>query len=222
MSDGLELTKYEELIYNTHLRVSRTRQSKPFRYRKDFTSIDDKTKIYLKKISLFLEKFEHIKLDEFIVAPYEIYKDENYFELDYYTTLKATKAYTLFQTSKLYESPDSEYHLNNIIESLNFIQKFCKQHELKLAHYLKHCPDKVPSFFIHLKEHKVNIYTLLGFKDFTKELRGIDAELAKFILGEELYNRVDTSRTKLFGSQKALPLISKGLQIIEKKLEEKS
>ena len=221
MSEILELSKYEELIYNTHLRISKIHLKQPFKYRKNFKTLDDKTVGTLKKISYFLRKFDHIKLDDFISAPYTVYKDENYFDLEYYTTLKATKAFALFQNIKLTEDPDSAYHLNNIVESLNFIQKFCKEQNITLPEYTSYCTGKVPDFITHLKEHKVNIYTLIPIHLFEKQIKILDPELVKFILGEEMYNKIPLLKTKLYGSQKAYKLTKAGLQIIEKKLQKK-
>ena len=91
MLDTTAVTDFEQHIYNTHLKISRQKRNQPFRYRKDFTDLDIKQIFYLKKISLFLKNFTHINLEEFIKAPYDIYPDELYFDLQYYTTLKATK-----------------------------------------------------------------------------------------------------------------------------------
>lgn len=221
MSNELEISKFEEHIYNTHLRISKTHLKQPFKYRKKFDNLDDKTTVCLKKISYLLNKFNHIKVEDFISAPYTVYPDENYFNLEYYTTLKATKAYTLFQNIKLTEDPDSSYHITNIVDSLNFIQKFCREQNITLSEYITYCPENVPTFISHLKEHRVNIYTLIPLNGFDKQIKSLDPELLKFILGEEMYNRLSVFRTKLFGSQKAHKLIKTGLQLIEKKLHKK-
>jgi hypothetical protein len=222
MESELEITEFEKIIYNTHLRISRSRQAQPFKYRKEFSNIDDLTKICLKKISHFLAKFNHIKLEDFLSAPYDVYKDEKYFDLKYYTTLKATKTYAIFQNNKIYEDPDTEYHLNNVVESLNFIMRYCRDNNLLLCGYLDFIPaGSMPIFLTHLKEHKINIFTLLGLTGFLKKIKSLDAELVKFTIGTELYNRLNICHTKLLNSQKALKLISKGLTIVEKKLQQK-
>jgi hypothetical protein len=219
MPDILQLSKFEEHIYNTHLKISRQHKNLPFKYRKDFGNVSDKTKAALKKISLFLQKFEHIKLEDFILAPYKIYKDEDFFDITYYTTLKATKAYSLYQNSLLYEDPDSLQQINNIVESLKYLQSFCQNKHITLDQYLTYQEDKLPCFLVHLKEHKVNLYTLLGLKNFIKEFSKIDAELTKFILGEETYNRVQTNKNKLLSSKKAFSLITQGLLKINENLK---
>lgn len=219
MSDPLELTLYEQQLYNIHLKISKIHRNLPFKYRKDFSSLDDKTKATIKKISIFLQKFKHIKPEEFIVAPYKIYQDEEYFDLQYYTTLKATKAYTLYQTKKLQEDIDSTSQLKSIVDSLQFIQEFCKNNNLQLTDYLTHYTDKLPSFILHLKEHHINLYTLYGFKDFPKIIQKTDFDLLTFILGEDVVNHIDACKSKLFLSKKAYPLITSGLQKIHKNLQ---
>lgn len=222
MTDVLSLNSYEEHIYNTFLRTSRTRNKQPFKYRKDFTSLPDKTKSDIKKISYFLKKFEHIKVEDFFTAPYIIYPDETYFELEYFTTLKATKAYTLFQKKRIYSDPDSEEQLANIKEALQFILSFCRTNQIQLDAYLTHRDELTPTFLLHLREHKVNIFALLGFTNFSKELSTVPPDLVRFIIDEELYNKIDIFRTKLAASQKAKYLVAKGLQKIQTILKENS
>jgi hypothetical protein len=211
----IPLTDYEKLIYNTHLRVSRSKKGLPFKYRKDFEFLDDVYINSIKKIAIFLAKFPHIRLEDFIKAPYEIYSDEQYFELDYYTTLKATKAYTLYQKKKEQLDPDSEEQLKSIIDSLKFIFNFCKEQNIPVETYIKHQTECRSSYILHLKEHRINVYTLLGFSDFERDLRTNDSELLKFILGEDFLNNLSSFRTRFFMSKKAKNLVELGIQKIK-------
>jgi hypothetical protein len=70
---------------------------------------------------------------------------------------------------------------------------------------------------LHLKEHRVNVYSLLGFLNFEKNLRAQDPELLKFILGEDFLNNLSSFRLKLFTSKKAKRLIELGIQKIKHK-----
>jgi hypothetical protein len=222
MSEDLYLTKFEELIYNTYLKASRQRLSQPYKLRKNFVNLDAVKINCLKKLSLFFNKFKHINLDDFFIAPYKVYKDEEYFDLKYYTTLKATKAYTMYQRQLEDLDPDNADQLKNIQRSLIFINNFCKEQKINLKDYLNHKHNLMPSCILHLKEHKVNLYTLLGFTHFSNLLKSIDGELAKFTIGEETYNKLDIFRTKLFNSTKALILVQKGLNKINENLQEKA
>jgi len=213
----ISLTDFEQHIYNTHLRISRSRKGLPFKYRKDFSNLND---IYInssKKIAIFLAKFPHIKLENFIKAPYEIYSDQEHFELDYYATLKAIKAYTLFMKKQEMLDPDNDEQLKNIIESLKYISSFCIEHEIDISEYIQHQTGNNASYILHLKEHRVNVYSLFGFQAFERSIRAQDSELLKFILGDDFLNNLSTFRLKFFASKKAKTLVELGIQKIKNK-----
>ena len=210
-----QLSDFEQLIYNTHLRISRQKKNLPFKYRKDFTYLNDIYINNVKKIAIFLAKFPHIKLEDFIRAPYERYSDESHFDLDYYTTLKATKAYTLFIKRRESLEPDNEEQLTYIIESLKFISTFCKEQGIDVDNYIEHRTGNSSSYILHLKEHRVNVYSLFGFSNFERSLRSIDSDILKFILGEDFLNKLSRYRLKLFTSKKAKTLVELGIQKIK-------
>jgi hypothetical protein len=209
------LTDFEQYIYNTHLRISRGRKGLPYKYRKDFSHLIDIHVNSLKKISIFLAKFPHIKLENFLKAPYVIYPDQEHFELDYYTTLKATKAYTLFEKRLETMDPDTDEQLKNIIESLKYISQFCKEQSLKIDDYIEHITGSTLSYILHLKEHRVNVYSLFGFPSFERSIRAQDPELLKFILGDDFLSNLPGFRLKFFASKKAKTLIELGIQKIK-------
>lgn len=211
----ISLTDFEQLIYNTHLRISRSRKGLPFKYRKDFSHLNDCYVNSLKKISIFLAKFPHIKLENFIKAPYEIYSDEEHFELDYYTTLKATKAYTLYEKRLETMDPDTTEQLTNTIDSLKFISNFCKEQNIAVDNYIEHVTGNTSSYILHLKEHRVNVYSLFGFPTFERSIRATDTELLKFILGEDFLSNLPGFRLKFFASKKAKVLVELGIQKIK-------
>ena len=211
------MTTFEKLIYNTYLAVSRSSRNKPFKLRKDFEKIDEAQFIAIKRIATFLKKFPHIKMEDYFKAPYSLYPDEQYFPLDYYASLKATRSYTLFQKKVVNMDTDSEEQLSNIKQSLIFILNFCNEVRVSPLNYINHKTNNEYSFMVHLREHKVNIYTLLGFETFEKNLKSRDAEVARFIIGEDVYNNISMYRTKLYNSKKALRLVDLGLKKISSK-----
>jgi hypothetical protein len=211
------LTDFEQHIYNTHLRISRSRKGLPFKYRKDFDHLNDVYINSLKKIAIFLAKFPHIKLENFINEPYEIYSDQEQFELDYYTTLKETKDYTLFMKKQEMLEPDSSEQLQNIIESLKYISNFCNEHGIDILNYIEHLTGNSLSYILHLKEHRVNVYSLFGFQNFERSIRALDSELLKFILGDEFHNNLSTFRLKFFTSKRAKTLVELGILKIKNK-----
>jgi len=211
------MTTFEKLIYNTYLAVSRSSRNKPFKLRKDFEKIDEAQFIAIKRIATFLKKFPHIKMEDYFKAPYNLYPDEQYFPLDYYASLKATRSYTLFQKKVVNMDTDSEEQLSNIKQSLIFILNFCNEVRVSPVNYINHKTNNEYSFMVHLREHKVNIYTLLGFETFEKNLKSRDAEVARFIIGEDVYNNISMYRTKLYNSKKASRLVDLGLKKISSK-----
>ena len=211
------VTTHEQHIYNTHLKIQRTRRNQPFKYRKDFSNIDLQTVRYLQKISLFLAKHSHIDLNEFIIAPFKIYPDEEFFNLEYYTTLKATKAYTLYQQKLLTLSPDSQDQLENIQKSLKFILSFCNTNNVPVTEYIEHKTNNTYSFLLHLKEHRVNVYCLFGFESFDKKIKTVDPDLLSFIIGNDLIVNLPVFRTKYLNSNKAQKFVKLGIQKITQK-----
>jgi len=208
------ITEFEKYIYNTFLRISRSRNKQPFKLRKNFEKVDNELYVSLKKVSSFLKRFPHIKIDDYFSAPYNLYPDEQYFPLEYFHSLKATRAYTLVKKQQENLDPDSIEQLTNIKESLVFIKRFCNEKNISPVDYINHKTNNEYSFILHLKEHKVNIYSLLGYVGFEKNIKQRDAEIVKFIIGEEFYNNLPSFRTKLYNSKKAVRLVESGLKKI--------
>jgi len=208
------MTLFEKHIYNNYLIATRTSKNLPFKLRKNFDKLDDKNFVLIKKIASFLRRFPHIKTEEFFKAPYVVYSDQDYFPLEYFTTLKATKAYTLFQNKKLSMDPDSDEQLNNIKQSLVYIFNFCQKNQINPKNYINHKTNNQFSFMIHLKEHKVNVFSLLGFENFEKNLKLVESDVAKFIVGDDLFNNISVFRTKLYSSKKAVKLVELGIKKI--------
>ncbi len=208
------ITEYEKHIYNTFLRVSRSRNKQPFKLRKNFEKVDNELYVGLKKVSSFLKRFPHIKIEDYFNAPYNLYPDEQYFPLEYFHSLKATRAYTLAMKQQENLDPDSAEQLTNIKESLVFIKRFCNEKNISPADYINHQTNNEYSFILHLKEHKVNIYSLLGYMGFEKNVKQRDAEIIKFIIGEDFFNNLPAFRTKLYNSKKAVRLVESGLKKI--------
>jgi hypothetical protein len=208
----LQVSEFEEHIYNLHLKTTRQKNKQPYKLRKNFVSLDDISKIYLKKLSTFFAKHKHIDIEDFFVAPFTIYPDETFFDLQYFTTLKAVKSYTLYQKYLQNLAPDSPDQLLRIQKSIKFILNFCKENKIKIDDYISHKEDNVPSFLIHLKEHKINTYTLHGFNNFEQMFRKVDTEIIKFMFDEQIYEQVRVTKIKLHGSTKAKAFVELGLQ----------
>lgn len=216
------LTQFEEYLYNTYLKTSRTKNNQPYKLRKNFSNLDESIVFCLKKLSTFFNKHTHISPEDFFAAPFTVYNDEPYFELSFYNSLKAVKAYTLYQNFLQTQAPDSDMQLECIQKSLKYILNFCKENSITLAEYITHKDGINPTFLLHLKEYKVNIYTLLGFKNFEHEFRKIDSEIVRFMLNEQIYEQIQTTKVKLYGSTTAKRFIESGLLRINDILQKTS
>lgn len=211
------ITEFEKHIYNSYLKVTRSNSELPYKLRKNFEKVDDKLYVALKKLSSFFKRYPHIKIEDFFRAPYSLYPDEKYFPIEYFYSLKAIKSYTLFNKQQTNLDPDSDEQLNSIKNSLIFIKSFCRDNNLNVENYIFHKTKNEYSFILHLKEHNVNVYTLLGFNNFEKILRGCNPDITKFIIGEDIYNNIQVFRTRLYNSKKASKVVEYGLKkILEK------
>lgn len=207
---------FEKHIYNTFLKVSRSASNKPYRVRKDFNNLLDKKEyIYLKKLANFFNRFKHINIKDFFSAPYELYKDEHYFGLDYYTTLKATKAYTTVIKKNESLDPDEKQQLKSILKSFKFIKQFCSDQNINISSYVNHKTNNIFSFLLHLQEHKVNVYSLLEFNDTVRNIRLTGQEVIELMFGHDFFNRLETCKTKYIVSKKAKTLGSYAIKKIK-------
>lgn len=93
----LLISDFEKHIYNTFLKTARSSANKPYRLRKDFSNLDDVAIACLKRLSAFFKNHNEIDVDEFFSAPHKLYKEDAYYDLKYFTSLKAIKAYNLLK-----------------------------------------------------------------------------------------------------------------------------
>jgi hypothetical protein len=209
-----QITDNEKRIYNKYLAISRGAQNKPFKLRKDFDDFaDDVNYIFIKKLGLFFNKYKNVDMDDFFNAPFVIYNDKGHYDLKFYTSQKALKIYTLYQTKKQDELPDHSNQLYFIKRSLNFILKFCKQENIEVTNYIDHMTNGTNSFILHLKDRKISIYVLFGFSTAENILKSIGSELLDFIF-RDLKNKLTIYRTRFYTSKTAKVLVKEGLKKI--------
>ena len=217
--------KQIELIYNTFLRISRTKNNKPFRYRKDFNGFENE-KPYLTALKLksFFNRNPQIKMEDFFTAPYVVFEgeQENYYDFTFYNSLQAIKVYTLYNKKIMMEDPDTTIQLQKIQEGLKFIKSFCIDNKIQLKDYLAFRSQQTNDFLIHLSYKYISIYNLFPLKDLDRYLNSYDFELLSFIL-KDTASRISYFRTKFLASKKAKSLATIGLkkieEIIKKQLE---
>lgn len=207
------ITDFEKQIYNKFLAISRIKQNKPFRLRKDFSGFEDTEHyFYVKRLSHFFTRFKHVDLDQFFESPYHIYEDQ-WFDLKFYTSQRALKVYTMHQQKTKLNPPDSDEQLYGIRKSLEYIIRFCDKENLAIDKYTTHITGSIPTCLLHLKQCKVTIYTLLGFQDFEQVMNQNCRDQLQFMLGD-LFTNISDFRNKFIKSSLAKKLCRVGIDKI--------
>lgn len=210
------MTSQEKHIYNSYLRISRSRQNKPFKLRKDFSDFEeDKNYKYVVKLNNILTRNKSILLEDFLNAPYEVYGSNDHYDLKFFTTQRAINVYTTYTKKRMADDISSENVIEKIKESLFFIYNFCKENDITLKDYISHKTNAINSFVLHVQENKIIIYVLFGFRNFEPELNKTPYEIREFILGD-LVRNIDRYRKNFQASKKAKGIIRKGLSEIYK------
>jgi len=204
----------EKIIYNTFLKISRTKSGLPFRFRKQWDNFETSEAYpYVLKLKNFFSRNHSVDLAEFFIAPYTIYPGESGFDLKFYSSQNAIKVYTLAMKQKLLLPPDDKFHLNSIAKGLAFIKQFCKDKAITVQEYPLFKDGVQHAFITHLKDRKISLYNLFAFENFDKCLQQNDPDLLRFTLGD-IYDNIPVFRTKYFSSKTAKYLAMQGLKKI--------
>lgn len=210
------ITEKEKIIYNNFLYTQRTVQNKPFRPRQNFDKISGTEEVSIKKLYLFLSKYNHINYNDFFIAPYKVYGNDNYFDLQFYNTTRALKCYSMFVRDKEFSDPDNPATIKTAKECIKFIFEYCLKNRLTLAEYKKTIEGTIPIALQHLREHRINFYTM-HMLNIESQLNRIDKQVLDFIV-KDFTQISNTTRTKLATSKILKVKIVKGLKIIENEL----
>jgi hypothetical protein len=213
MENQNQLTDLEKHIYNKHLAVSKTEKNKPFKLKRDFSDVVNTEKHkFLKRISTLFAKHPDLDQDLFFKSPYKLYPDVAYFGLDYFSTMRAVRSYTIYKKQLLLQDPDTQ--LDFVKESLRFISNFCVQNKIYLHQYPYHRNSDIYTWMQHYKENKISIYSVMEFSDIYSNLRSLSEDVQKFFVSDfvaqfqniqSIYN--NSKHLKSF-IQKALPILS--------------
>jgi len=204
----------EKLIYNSYIAVTRSKQNKPFKLRKDFNEFDTTPHYpYLVRLTNFFNRYPHIKVQEFFEAPYEIYTDTAHLPLNYYLTRPAIKAYSLYQQKKQDISPDKQ--IESIRESLQFIGSFCIKNKLQLNDYIHHKTGCISTWMMHYKEHHINIYSLFEMCDIIAQISQTVSD-EKEILLDSLQQNITKFKTRYYMSSVAKNFVKEGTEKLNK------
>ncbi len=209
------MTNQEINVYNTYLVTSRKLQNKPFKVRKHFEKFTEhKDYPFVVRLTSFFQRFPQIDQQKYFEAPFKVYPDEIYFDLKYYTSQAAIKAYSIYMKQQRDQMPDTDEQLIFMRDSLRFILKFCLDNKIKLDEYISYRPKSTFSWMQHLKEHKISIYVLFGFENLQETINLIPQDEVTLLLGEDI-NSIYRYKTRYHNSSKAKLLIHKGINKIK-------
>jgi len=212
----MNMSDFQKRIYNSHLAISRKMRDKPFRIRKDFSDMDQTKLDRLASLERFFNSYNNIKIDDYFSAPYVIFEDDDYFDLDFYLTSKAKKAYSQYMKKIEMDDPDSESSLNRMVDSLKFVKNFCREKNLTLKEYPLYIEGALPTMIDHLKNHHINMYALhaLGVSKIEVENRILDFIFSDFwITFQKTKNKFYLSKKMKEFSKQAIDKVSAVLNI---------
>lgn len=212
------LEKHLQNLYNNYLYASRTTRGKAFSPRKDFQKFDPKQAYYLKRICNLLDKYEHIKAEDYFAAPYLVYPDQDHFGLDFFAGMPAVKAFTILMKQKRELPPDSDYQIEKIAESLKFIAHFCMKKRIPLSEYTSYQTGITYDWMKHVKKHQVSLYTLMEFSDVYDKIGSIEGDERELFLGDSGKYYLGY-KAKYLKSVKARHLVSEGVKKIKNVIE---
>ena len=196
----MSISTFEKNIYNTHLKVSRSHQNKPWRPRENFDKLTIVEEELLKKISNILST-KNIQADFYFKAPYDLWKDKDYYPLEYFGKFKAIKAYNLWLEKNMFENPDEDVVVDMVKEGFLFIFNRCKQLKLKsIEKWFEH-KTYYPEFLIALSERKITYYNILAINSYDKYLKTYIKEDIDFIV-TDFYNTIESLRTRYYRTKK--------------------
>lgn len=196
-------------IYNTYLRISRSSQGKPFKYRQNFVDFEkDEKYIQCLKLKSFFDNNPAVKIDLFFEAPFKSIEDFSP-SLNFYLSRKAISCYTSYLQKLNDLPPDNEYHISAIKNGIKFIGNFCKENNITLEQYRKHKKDYLPSWLIHLKYKEISIYNLMYFENFRDELFSIEKDILELYI-PQIFHKYNIYKMQFIKSKKAKKLVDKG------------
>jgi len=206
----IPLTEQEKHVYNTWLRVSRTRKQKPFQPRKKFEDLDDGKCISIQKINRFFNSNKTVDWDTFFESPYEVFKDGT-FDLDFYTTRKAISCYVSYINTQRLEDIKTEKVYNQTKQGIKQIFEFCKANKITFKEYKTYFTpgNTIPDYILKLKEGTINFYCLHVF-----DIINVEKNLLEFII-PDFMNIFQKTKIKFLGSGES----KENLRDIVKKLE---
>lgn len=212
------MTEIQQQIYNSHLAISRRSRNKPFKLRRDFSSLDEGKRNYLEKLERFFNSNPKVDINLFFEAPYRLFDDGEYYDLEFFTRPKAVKTYTQYLKQLEIQNPDNQDALVRLRDGLKFVHNFCLEKGLTFDEYGAYCEGSLPCCIQHLKDHEINFYVLhsLGIKV------NMEKEILDFIF-DDFHGTYQKTRNKYLSSKKMKKFSELAIsKLLEKQTTEKT
>jgi hypothetical protein len=165
---------------------------------------------YLRKVNNILIQFPQIKPDIFFKSPYCLYPDETWFDLKFFTSQKAIKAYTTYFKKLQEESPDSDENISFIKESLRFIGMYCIKNNISINEYVIHESGITKAWMKHVREHNVSLYCLMNFENLESVISQTPKDEVDLLL-DNITDKITLYRNRYRTSNSARKLIQEGM-----------
>lgn len=205
------MTNLEIKIYNKHLAVSRSSRNKPFKLKVNFDTFEQdpnnagKVKS-LKRLANFFKRYPDIDMDTYFASPYNLYRDVGYFDLDYFASPRAIKAFTIYKQQLDQQDPD--HQIDSVKKSLEFIATFCLDYKIQLHDYSSFKMQGLePEWVYHFKNNKINLYSLMEFSHIFHYISDMPTDERELLLGSFGEKYLDY-RGKYLSSKKLRPFLS--------------
>ena len=195
----MSLTYPQKVIYNTHLKASRANKGKPWRPRKDFSSLAEVEQNLVRKIENILKE-KNIDIDNYFNAPYKLWDDESFYPLKFFASFKAIKAYNLWFNKLLFTDPDNDVIVLEVKNGWKNIFETCKKNSLPTIEEYFKLKTYYPEFLVDLSERKITYYNILAVKDYEKIIKTIPKEDVDFIVSD-FYNNIESLRVRYYQSK---------------------
>ena len=223
----MELSDNQKNIYNLHLSTSRIQRNKPYKIRQNFDGFaEEHPEDYknLLRIERLFTTCSAVNRKVFFRAPYLLYSDKDYFDLKYFSTQAAIKAYNVLLKEYEEQSPDSSSQIEFIKESLFYIRDYCISNNITLGKYIGNEKNEIsPPWAVDIVSNNISIYVLIGFEYFGISIKNlieynIPEDEREMFFGNYFKDYL-LYQVRLNNSTKAKKLVFEGIKNITKNIE---
>ncbi len=206
-----KLTEFDKRVYNMWLSITRSCYGKPFKFRSNFDDFEsNKNYAYLKKLSTLFSRTPHLMRKEYFEAPYFIYGKTKYYDLKFYSSLKAISAFTKYLKKDIND-------LDHIVDSFKFIINFCLEKGIELNEYPFYKSVVYNDCLKHIKDHYVSPLIAFIFPELYVIISNLDDDVFSLYYGDMDFEKL---QTKYENSPELIELSISCKKKVSKKLSE--